>query len=117
VLVAFLGWVVYLVRRHRFSLRDGLLWISSTVAVLAATLFPGLLRSLAAALKIEVASNALFALATLYLGLNAVSATIALSSNAARTRRLAQECALLRGEIEVLRRELEDVRAAPARAR
>jgi hypothetical protein len=112
VLLAFLAWVLHLVRSNRFSLRDGLPWISSTLGVLLLTLFPGLLRTLATALRIEVPSNALFALAILYLGVNVLSAAIALSSSAARVRRLAQECALLRGEIEQLRRELEQTRGA-----
>lgn len=103
VLLAFLGWVVRLVRSQRLTLRDSLLWILSTCAVLLMVLFPQLLARLARALAIEVPSNALFALAILYLALNVVSLTISLSHSAARARRLTQECALLRGELEALR--------------
>ena len=106
-LLAFFLWVVYLVRFHRLSLRDSLLWMLSTVAVFVLALFPRLLQSMARALTIEVPSNALFALAILYLTLNVLSLTIALSSSASRTRRLTQECALLRGELEGLRARVE----------
>ncbi len=106
-LLAFFLWVVYLVRFHRLSLRDSLLWMLSTVAVFVLALFPRLLQAMARALTIEVPSNALFALAILYLTLNVLSLTIALSSSASRTRRLTQECALLRGELEGLRARVE----------
>jgi hypothetical protein len=101
-LLAFFSWVVYLVRSHRLSLRDSLLWIVSTAAVFVLTLFPRALKWLAHALAIEVPSNALFALAILYLTLNVLSLTIALSNSASRARRLTQEAALLRGEVEAL---------------
>ena len=106
-LLAFFAWVVRLVRRERLTLRDSLLWILSTAAVLAMTLFPRLLQAMAHALAIEVPSNALFALAILYLTLNVLSLTIALSNGATRARRLTQECALLRGELEELRARLD----------
>ncbi len=106
-LLLFFGWVVYLVRFHRLSLRDSLLWMLSTVAVFVLALFPRLLQALARALAVEVPSNALFALAILYLTLNVLSLTIALSNSTSRTRRLTQECALLRGELEGLRARVD----------
>lgn len=106
-LLAFFGWVVFLVRFRQLSLRDSLLWIFSTGAVFVLALFPRLLQRLAQALAIEVPSNALFALAILYLTLNVLSLTIALSNSVSRTRRLTQECALLRGELDGLRARVE----------
>lgn len=110
-LLAFFGWVVFLVRSHRLSLRDSLLWILSTAAVFFFTLFPSVLKRLAQALAIEVPSNALFALAILYLTLNVLSLTIALSNSASRARRLTQESALLRGEIEALSARVKELAA------
>jgi len=105
-LVAFFGWVLYLVRFHRLSVRDSLLWLLSTGLVLLFALFPGLLQALARAIAVQVPSNALFALAILYLTLNVLSLMIALSNASSRTRRLAQECALLRAELNELRSEM-----------
>lgn len=102
VLLAFLGWLVHLVRTQAVSLRDSLVWILSTLAALALTLFPGLLVALAHVLSVQVPSNALFGASIIYLSFNLLSVTIANSRNAASVRRLAQECALLRGELEVL---------------
>jgi hypothetical protein len=56
------------------------------------------------ALGFQVASNAIFGAAVLYLAVNVLVNTVASSVNAARLRRLAQECALLRAELEALRR-------------
>jgi len=106
VLVCFLGWVVHLIRGRRLSLRDSLLWLISTFGVLLLTLFPDALRWMASQLRIEVASNALFAAAILYLALNLLSLTIGVSNSLARLRRLTQECTILRTEVKDLRAQL-----------
>ncbi len=99
----FLGWVVQLIRKHRLSLRDSLLWLLTTVAAIVVTAFPRLLVAAADLAGVQVPSNAVFGVGLLYVALNVLSVTIAASSNAAHVRRLSQECALLRAEIEALR--------------
>jgi hypothetical protein len=113
VLLAFLGWVVNLVRHHRLSLRDSLIWLLSTFAALLVTVFPQILVWTARALQVEVPANALFTLTFLYVLVNLLSITIAVSTNSARVRRLTQESALLRAE---LRRLQEKAGQAPAAA-
>jgi hypothetical protein len=103
VLLGFLVVVVHLVRRHKLSLRDSLLWLFSTALALVLMAFPMLLQRLAAALQVEVPSNAFFAMAFLYTLANLLVLTLGVSAGAVRARRLTQECALLRGEIEQLR--------------
>lgn len=105
VLLAFLVRVARLVRAQRLNLRDSLLWLVSTLVAVVVTLFPQLLASAAEALSIRVPANALFGVSLLYLAVNVLSNTIAGSVNAGQVRRLAQECALLRGEIDLLSRE------------
>ncbi|HTP25795.1 MAG TPA: DUF2304 domain-containing protein [Anaeromyxobacteraceae bacterium] len=112
ILVSFLAWVVHLIRYHMLSLRDSLLWLLSTTAGLVATIFPVTLRWTATALGITVPSNALFALAFVYVLLNLLAATIAISGNAARVRRVAQECTLLRAEIAALRTRVDALTAS-----
>ncbi len=111
MLTGFLARLLYLVRYHRLSLRDSLLWLTSTGFALLFTVFPRSLAWVARALQIAVPSNALFGLAFGYVLLNLLSLTIASSTGAARTRRLAQECALLRAEIAELRARATNVRA------
>jgi len=106
LLLLFVGWVVRLIRHHQLSLRDSLSWLLSTLLALVVVIFPGTLRWLADMLQVEVAANALFALAFLYVLFNLLSVTIALSSGATRVRRLSQECAMLRAELELLRKSV-----------
>ncbi len=104
VLAIFLLWVLRLVRTQSLSLRDSLVWVLTTVVATAVALFPGILVRAASALGFQVASNALFGAAILYLAVNVLVNTVASSQNAARVRRLAQECAALRAELEEARR-------------
>jgi hypothetical protein len=107
VLLALLAWVFQLVRTRRLSLRDSLLWVVSTGAALVGTAFPSTLRWLAQLLGIAVPSNALFGLGFVYVLVNLLATTIAISGNAERLRRVVQECTLLRGEVEELRARVD----------
>jgi hypothetical protein len=107
VLLLLLGWVAYLIRRQRLGLRESLLWVVSTSLALVLVLFPGLLRALAQAAGVRVPSNALFAMAFVYVLLNLLSLTIGTSRVTSQARRLSQECAMLRAEVERLRREAD----------
>ena len=104
VLLAFIGWVVRLLRTERLTLRDSLLWLVSTFIALLTVAFPDLLFVTSRVLGVQVPSNALFVLTIVYLLLNLFSVTVAVSFVASRTRRLTQECAMLRAEIELLQR-------------
>jgi hypothetical protein len=103
VLLIFIGWIVRLVRAERLSLRDSLVWLVSTLAAFFTVIFPAVLFATARALSIDVPSNALFVLTALYLLMNLFSVTVAVSFVSGRTRRLTQECAMLRAEIDLLR--------------
>ncbi len=107
VLVLFIGWLLYLIRYHRLSLRDSLLWLLSTLGALVCTVIPDALHWVARVLDIEVPSNALFAVAFVYVLLNLLALTVSLSEQAARSRRLTQECALLRAELDALRERVD----------
>jgi hypothetical protein len=103
VLAAFLLWVLRLVRTQRLSLRDSLVWVVTTLVAALVALFPGILVRAAHLIGFQVASNAVFGAAILYLAVNVLVNTVAGSQNAARIRRLAQECAALRAELEAAR--------------
>jgi hypothetical protein len=106
VLAIFLLWVLQLVRTQRLSLRDSLVWVVTTLVATVVALFPGILVRAAHALGFQVPSNALFGAAVVYLLANVLHLTVTASQTAQRSRRLAQECALLRAEIEELRRSV-----------
>ena len=112
VLLGLMAWVANLVRHHRLSLRDSLLWLLSTALALVVTMFPQILVWVTRVLQVEVPANALFALTFLYVLSNLLSVTIVVSTNSARVRRLTQECALLRAELELVKTS-SGVRSAP----
>jgi hypothetical protein len=103
VLFTFSGWVLWLIRTQRLHLRESLIWLVTTVAAIAVTAFPQLLVRGAALLGVQVPANALFGAGLLYLAVNVLAVTIGVSGNTTRLRRLAQECALLRAELDELR--------------
>jgi hypothetical protein len=103
VLALFLLWVLRLVRTQRLSLRDSLVWVVTTLAALAVAIFPGILVKAARLAGFQVPSNALFGAGLLYLAVNVLVNTVASSQNAARIRRLTQESAALRAELDRLR--------------
>ncbi len=103
-LFVLLAWVVRLVRRQELGLRESLLWLLSTSTALLIVIFPRLLVAAAQLLHVQVPANALFAAGFLYVLINLLSTTIAVAQNASRARRLSQECALLRAELEQLQR-------------
>jgi hypothetical protein len=113
VLLVFSGWVVWLIRTQRLHLREALVWLLTTLAAVVVTAFPRLLSEAAHLVGIQVPSNALFGAGLLYLGVNVLAVTIAVSTNTARIRRLAQECALLRAELEALRAAATSAGRAP----
>lgn len=102
VLFALLVWVVRLIRQQRLSVQDSLAWLVTTAAAVVVTAFPPLLATLARIIGVQVPANALFAAGLVYMAVNVLSVTIKASESSARVRRLAQECALLRAEIERL---------------
>ncbi len=106
VLVLFLGWVLRLIRTHRLGVRESLVWLLSTLAAIAVTAFPSLLVRAAHLVGIQVPANAIFGAGLLYLALNVLAVTLGVSAATERTRRLAQECALLRAELDALRARL-----------
>jgi len=103
VLVLFSAWVFWLIRTRRLHLREALLWLLTTLAAIAVTAFPALLQWAARGVGIQVPANALFGAGILYLVVNVLAVTISVSRNTVNLRRLAQECALLRAEVEALR--------------
>jgi hypothetical protein len=115
VLAAFLLWVLRLVRTQRLSLRDSLVWVLTTLLATVVALFPGILVQAAHLLGFQIPSNALFGAAVLYLAVNVLVNTVAGSQNAARLRRLAQECAALRAEVDLLRTRSREAAKADER--
>lgn len=104
VTLANLGFVLELVRRRQLREKYALLWLAVGVTGLALALARPLLDGLARALGIEYGPSALFFFSTIFLVLVAAHLSWEVSRLEDRTRRLAEELALM---------QVKDPRTAP----
>lgn len=97
-----LGFVIELLRRGILRERFAALWLFVSVLLLLGALFPSVLTRAAGALGFQVVSNLLFFSAILFLLLVAIQLSNEVSRLEARTRRLAEDLALLSAQIQQL---------------
>ncbi|MGN7859966.1 DUF2304 domain-containing protein [Microbacterium sp. 22303] len=101
--VGILAAIVGLLLKHKLREKYAVLWLIIGLAILVLTLFPSLLIGLASVLGIAVPSNLLFILAIALLVGVTLHQSWELSATEDETRRVAEEVAILRAEIEALR--------------
>jgi hypothetical protein len=92
--VAFMVFILELIRRHRLQERYSIIWFAAGVAMLAGAAFPDLLRLLAQAMGVRDVTIALFSLLFLLLLGLALGFSVIASRQAEQITRLAQERAL-----------------------
>lgn len=96
--------ILTLLVRRQLREKYALLWLVIGLATLMLAVFPGLLVWLASALGVEVPSNLLFALALALLIGVTLHLSWELSTAEEEVRRVAEEVAILRTEVEALQR-------------
>jgi hypothetical protein len=102
IVAAFIAFIIVLLRRHQLREKYAVLWLVIGLMILALVLFPELLFWAAALVGIKVPTNLLFA-ATLMLLLGVcLHLAWEMSRSEDRTRRLAEEIALLRAKVAAL---------------
>ena len=106
--------VAELLRRGILRERFAALWLAVGALLVLLAIFPQALRSTVDALGFEVPANLLFFGSILFLLLVAVQLSFEVSRLEARTRRLAEEVALLGEEVRRLRSREQDA-ADPGR--
>lgn len=94
-----LGFVIELLRRGVLREKFAALWLLVSLAIVIMAIFPTTLTWLADLLGVEVPSNLLFLMGGVLLLLVSVQLSHEVSRVEARTRRLAEEIALLRYEL------------------
>lgn len=95
--------IVELLRRGILRERFAALWLLVSAALLIVAIFPELLEWLARVLGFALPANLLFLIAAVLLLLVSVQLSYEVSRVEGRTRRLAEEIALIRRELELLR--------------
>ncbi|MCR2824000.1 DUF2304 domain-containing protein [Microbacterium sp. zg.Y909] len=101
--LAVLGLILVLLLRRQLREKYATLWLLIGIAFLVLALFPELLLGLSAALGVAVPSNLLFALAIVLLIGVALHLSWELSHAEDEVRRVAEDVAILRAEVEQLR--------------
>lgn len=96
--------IVSLLLRRQLREKYATLWIVIGLVILVLAIFPGLLIGLSQALGVEVPSNLLFALALVLLVGVALHLSWELSQAEDEVRRVAEDVAILRTDVEELRR-------------
>jgi len=96
--------VIEMLRRGILRERFAALWLLVTLALMVLAIFPDILGALASWLGIQVPANLLFTLAGLTLLLVSVQLSNEIGQLERKTRRLAEEVALLRHDLEVSQR-------------
>jgi len=97
--------IVSLLLRRQLREKYASLWIVIGLVILVLAIFPGLLLWLSDALGVEVPSNLIFALALVLLIGVALHLSWELSLAEDEVRRVAEDVAILRADVEDLRRQ------------
>lgn len=92
--------ILELLRRRQLSEKYAVLWLVVGVLLLIVTIFPGLLGTISAAAGVEVPSNLLFFTAIVFLIGVALHLSWELSRLEDETRKLAEDLAILRLDVE-----------------
>lgn len=98
--VTVLAFVFILLRRGVLREKYAVLWLFTAAALVIMALFPQLVVVLAAALGIQIPANLLFFLMGVLLLLVSVQLSYELSQLESKTRRLAEELALLQQRVD-----------------
>lgn len=101
-----IGVVFSMLLTRKLREKYAVMWLIIAFAVLILGIFPQLLYGLTSLLGVQIPANLLFALAIVLLLGVALHLSWELSHAEDEIRRMAEECALLRAEIDQLREEL-----------
>ncbi|WP_347978459.1 DUF2304 domain-containing protein [Microbacterium sp. ProA8] len=103
-----LGVIFWLLLTRRLREKYAVLWFIIGLAILVLTVFPGLLDGLATLVGVELPANLLFILALALLIGVTLHQSWELSTAEDEIRRVAEEVAILRAEVERLDRVLDE---------
>jgi hypothetical protein len=103
--VAFTGIIFVMLRKELLELKYTLVWIFAGISMIIISLFPKIIFGIAQLVGIIQPVNVLFLMGIFFSLLIIFSLTIALSRQSERTKKLAQEIALLEKEFRNLKIE------------
>lgn len=104
IVVVALLFISNMVRKKKIDLRYALGWMCLAVIILILDIFPQLVFGMAELMGITVPSNMIFFVGFVLLVVMIYSLTVVVSRLSAKTKRLTQELALLREEMERMKK-------------
>lgn len=107
--LAVLAVILILLLRRQLREKYAVLWLVIGLATLLLAVFPGLLFGLSELLGVQVASNLLFALSLALLIAVTLHLSWELSTSEEEVRRVAEEVAILRAEVESLQADRSSI--------
>lgn len=110
-----LGIIFRLLIRRQLREKYAIMWLLIGIAMLVLAVFPNLLFWLSDMLNVEVPSNLIFALALVLLVGVTLHLSWELSQSEDEVRRIAEEVAILRTDVEELRRARDGATAESTR--
>lgn len=114
VAIAFLTGVFEMVRRDRLQERYTVIWVLGGFALLVSAIFPDVLVLVSRVLGIQSINDALFSLVLALLLSLCVHFTVVISRQSEQITRLAQDSAIERAELQMLRAARDGANAADA---
>lgn len=103
IIIGMLLLIANMVRKKKIDLRYSLSWMCLAVLLLILDIFPNIMEKLAELIGIKTPSNMVFFLGFILLVIVIYSLTASVSRLSNKTKRLTQELALLREELERLK--------------
>jgi len=100
--VVILAGIVALLRSRRLKEKYAVLWVVVGIVLIVLAAWPGLLRHIAGLLGIQVPANLLFTLAIVLLLAVCLHLSLEISAQEDKIRRLAEEAAIARQQLERL---------------
>ena len=105
IILVFLLYIVNKVRKKKIDLRYALSWLFMGFIVLILDIFPGIIVAFSELVGISLASNTVFFLGIVLLIILIFSLAVSVSNLSNKNKRLTQEIALLREEVERIKNE------------
>jgi len=97
--------ILWLLRKGVLKEKYAVLWLLVTAFALVFTIFPNFLRWISDQLGVEIPANLLFFAGLVILVVVSIQLSYELSRHEARIRRLAEEIALMKEQIEQIKRK------------
>ena len=100
IVLAMFLFIANMVRKKKIDLRYALSWLCLAVIILVLDIFPKIVFSFAGLIGISVPSNMVFFVGFIFVVVLIYSLTVSVSHLSVKVKRLTQELALLREEME-----------------